>query len=374
MERKKTCRIVNTLVASALLLCVVIAVVLLLCACGVGEGQQVVSEDETSQAMPEDETSQAVPERLEGPLLTIHCADRDIDAYESFLWSTEWQDDGSGISADGLDPESVIREKSHVIPIVRCDGYPFFSCRDDAEVLEKSLQIYADGSMQMISQFADLSGNWLSELKSLGPGKYWCCQEVRVQGQYVAAADKYNSSCYACLFCVEIPDGEPVPEEYLELFGKFPSVPADVLRAESVVVTDQEERIYNKSLLDDFYAKVQQGTPADVMLGLYLAGEEYADKPLLVSLQYDGSKIRKIEDYSRTGFGSGSDYNSDTFSYAMVFDSEHGTILLLSDKRFDDYDAYQTALKAMKEDETERMAWLEYHPEVALIWQEVVPE
>ena len=355
-----------------LLLC---AAALLLCACRAQEDPADPQENlDTSEIVDSQQAAQ--PARIDGPLLTVHGGVQDIDAYESFLWSTEWQDDGSGISADGMDPEDVIRENANRIPVVRCDGYPFFTCREDAEVMGKSLQIYADPSMQPVMENADLGGNWLSELKSRGPGKYWCCQKVRVQGQYVPAANDYNSSCYVCLFCLEIPPAEEevVPEEYLELFGDFPSVPAEELRNEPVVVTDQEARIYNKRFLDDFYAKVQEGTPAEVMLACYPGGEEYADKPVLVSLRYDGSKIRMIEDYSRTGFGSGSDYNSDTFSYAMVFDSGRWEFLLLSDKRFDDYDAYQTALEAMKEDETERMAWLEYHPEVVLYWKKVMPE
>ena len=357
------------------LLMLLCAAALLLCACRAQEAPADPPGSDTPEIVDPQEAAQ--PAGIDGPLLTVHDGVQDIDAYESFLWSTQWQDDGSGISADGMDPESVIREDANRIPVLRYDGLLFFTCREDAEVMEKSLQIYADGSMQMISQFADLNGDWLSELKSRGPGKYWCCQKVRVQGQYVPAANDYNSSCYACLFCLEIPpaEEEAVPEEYLELFGDLPSVPAEELRNEPVVVTDQEARIYNKRLLDDFYAKVQEGTPAEVMLACYPGGEEYADKPVLVSLRYDGSKIRMIEDYSRAGFGSGSDYNSDTFSYAMVFDSGREEFLLLSDKRFDDYDAYQAALEAMKEDETEeRMAWLEYHPEVVLYWKKVMPE
>ena len=374
MKRKKTYRSVNILAALALL-CVVIAVVLLLCACGAGEKPQTAPENELSQAVPEDEMSQAAPERLAGPLLTIHCADRDFDAYESFLWSTQWQDDGSGISADGLDPESVIREDAQKIPVVRYDEHLFFTCREDAEVLEKGLQIYADPSMQMISQFADLSGDWLSELKRLGPGKYWCCQKMRLQGKYVPAAEEYDSSCYACLFCLEIPaeEGEDVPEEFQELFGDFPSVPADVLCAEPIVVTDQEMRLYNKRLWDDFYARAQAGQPADVVLAYYLAGEEYADKPGFVSLQYDGSKFRTIQDFSRTGFGDLS-YYSDVFSYMLEFDTGKEKILMLSDDPNFDYDAYRAEINAVPEDPDALTELPEYHGAIILLWEEVMSE
>ena len=373
MKRKKTYRIVNILAALALL-CVVIAVVLLLCACGAGEKPQTAPENEMSQAVPENEMSQAAPERLAGPLLTIHCADRDFDAYESFLWSTQWQDDGSGISADGLDPEGVIREDAQKIPVVRYDEHLFFTCREDAEVLEKGLQIYADPSMQMISQFADLSGDWLSELKRLGPGKYWCCQKMRLQGKYVPAAEEYDSSCYACLFCLEIPaEEEDVPEEFQELFGEFPSVPADVLCAEPIVVTDQEMRLYNKRLWDDFYAKAQAGQPADVMAALYLAGKEYADKPIFTSLRYDGTEFQMRRDSSRTGFGN-EFYESETYRYLLVFDTERGVSVTLSDELYDDVDAYMEAVEAAREDPASAMAWSEHPPIEILFWEEVMSE
>ncbi len=320
------------------------------------------------------EPTQEAAQPLTGPLLTIQCDDQSIAAYEAFLWSTEWSDDGSGISADGLYAEDVIREDAKKIPVVQYTGDFSETVRADAECTEKSLTVYADPSMQAVVQFADPDGDWIETLRQYGSGRYWCCQQVRLRGEYVPAAKEYNSSCYNCIFCLEIPAvKEAVPEEFQELFGDFPSVPAGELRKEPVVVTDQYARLHNKRLWDDFYTKVQAGQPADVVLAFYLSGKEYADKPVFTSLRYDGSEFHMRRDSSRTGFGS-EFYESETYRYLLVFDTEQRVSVMLSDELYDDADALMEAVEAAREDRVSAMAWLEHPPIEVLFWKKDVLE
>ena len=112
---------------------------------------------------------------------------------------------------------------------------------------------------------------------------------------------------------------------------------------------------------------------SDVVLAYYLAGEEYADKPVFVSLQYDGSKFRTIQDFSRTGFGDLS-YYSDVFSYMLEFDTGKEKILMLSDDPNFDYEAYRAEINAVPEDPDALTALPEYHGAIILLWEKVMPE
>ena len=323
-----------------------------------------------------------LPRPVEGSLVRIQCGSATFGTFESIKQSVEWNEDGTCVTTQGEDAADVIRKNEKVIPGGTADeswdasyfGIEYLN--ENAELVGQGMTVYLEASKNVVFNNVDINGSWVELLRGYGPGRYWCCQEVRVRGEYVPAANDYNTTCWNCIFYLDIPEKvEPVPEEYQELFGDLPSVPADVLRAEPVVVTDQEARIYNKSLLDDFYAKVQQGTPANLMLALYLAGEEYADKPVFISLRYDGSKIRSISDFSRTGLGDTS-YNSDVFSYMMEFDTGKEKLLLLSDKLFEDYDDYQAMIESAREEENReaRLALSDYHMEYVLFWKKVMPE
>ena len=323
-----------------------------------------------------------LPRPVEGSLVRIQCGSATFGTFESIKQSVEWNEDGTCVTTQGEDAADVIRKNEKVIPGGTADeswdasyfGIEYLN--ENTELVGQGMTVYLEASKNVVFNNVDINGSWVELLRGYGPGRYWCCQEVRVRGEYVPAANDYNTTCWNCIFYLDIPEKvEPVPEEYQELFGDLPSVPADVLRAEPVVVTDQEARIYNKSLLDDFYAKVQQGTPANLMLALYLAGEEYADKPVFISLRYDGSKIRSISDFSRTGLGDTS-YNSDVFSYMMEFDTGKEKLLLLSDKLFEDYDDYQAMIESAREEENRetRLALSDYHMEYVLFWKKVMPE
>ena len=326
-----------------------------------------------------EKAPEELPKPVQGSLLRIQCGGTEFGAFESIKESVEWNEDGTCVTTQGEDAADVIRKNKDVIPGGVDDG-SYFGIElpeENAELVEDGLTVYWEATVNPIFNYADINGeNWLGEVRYHGPGRYWCCQEVLVRGDYVPAAEENNTTCYNCIFYLDIPaEEEPVPEEYLELFGDLPSVPAKQLRNEPIVVADQKMRLYNKSLLDDFSAKVQQGTPADVMTAFYLAGEEYADKPVFISLQYDGSKIRRIQDFSRAEL-DGWSYASDVFSYMMEFDTGEGNILLLSDKLFDDYDAYKAVLEAAREEENveARVALSDYHMAYVLFWKKVMPE
>lgn len=319
-----------------------------------------------------EKAPEELPKPVQGSLLRIQCGGTEFGAFESLGASTEWNEDGTSVTAQGEDVADVIRKNKDVIPGGVDDG-SYFGIElpeENVELVEDGLTVYWEATVNPIFNYADINGvNWRGELRYHGPGKYWCCQEVLVRGDYVPAAEDYNTTTYNCIFYLEIPEEEEtVPEEFQELFGDFPSVPAGELRKEPVVVTDQYARLHNKRLWDEFYAKVHSGQPADVVLAFYLSGKEYADKPVFTSLRYDGTEFHMLRDSSRTGFGS-EFYESETYRYLLVFDTERGVSVLLSDELYDDADALMEAVEAAREDPVNAMAWTEHPPIEVLYWK-----
>lgn len=141
------------------------------------------------------------PQATSGPILRVRSGVQQVRAYEFFRWSEEWNADGTGVFADGPDTMDIIREYADIIPVLTWGGDLEMRTWDSAELSEGGFRVY---DVDTLEQLVLPEDDWLS---ALAPGKYWCCQEVRLRGAYVQDAKRYDMSCYDCVFCLEIPDG-----------------------------------------------------------------------------------------------------------------------------------------------------------------------
>ena len=339
-----------------------------------------------------ENAAQELPQPIQGSLLQITCVNQ-FGTFESLCSSTEWNDDGTYVSSEGEDAADVIRNNKDLIPggvdeaySDDCSDFYVELTNENAELVEDGLTVYWEASVNPVFNYADITEeSWRKSLRSHGPGRYWCCQEVLVRGEYVPGANEYNTTRYYCIFYLDVLD-EPDTEskEYLELFGDYPSVQAKELSTEPVVVVDEKMRIYNKSLLNDFCTKVQAGTPADVMLAFYVSDKEY----VLEYLRYDGSQILLKQDFSRDGTASTTPYQSSIYSYALMLKDGKKEVLLLSDEYYEDYEAYEAAYqtayeqkKAFDKSGSEDVAdapawfsWIQHSHDIILYWQKTMPE
>ena len=147
------------------------------------------------------------PQATSGPILRVRSGAQWVSTFENFSWSEQWNEDGTGLSADGLDIRDRIRENADVIPVLTWGGDLEMLCWDNAELPESSFLAFDYETLEQLIPFDGYDGNWINALQRRGPGKYWCCQEVHLRGAYVQGAKHYNMSGYDCVFCLEIPEG-----------------------------------------------------------------------------------------------------------------------------------------------------------------------
>ena len=304
------------------------------------------------------------PQAASGPVLRVRSGAQWVSAFEILRWSEEWNEDGTGLSADGPDVRDVIRENADVIPVLTWGGDLVMSHWDSAELPEEGgFRIYDAETMEQIVPFEGFDGDLFGFLQSRGSGKYWYCQEVRLRGKYIQAAKQYNTTCYDCVFGLVIPAQQEsaagVPNDILATLRAIPrEIDPEAMSSYSVVVTDPEMRIYNMALWNSFYSCVQMEMPADIAIALYVNDRDTG----LYYIRYDGSRFLLVQDNTRlpaTNVGS-PDYDTDVYANLQVLPREGHQIALLSDRLYASYEEYRESLSVE----------LEHWPQAVMMWKE----
>ena len=302
------------------------------------------------------------PQAASGPVLRVRSGAQRVSAFEILRWSEEWNEDGTGLSADGPDVRDVIRENADAIPVLTWGGDLVMSHWDSAELPEEGgFRIFDAETMEQIVPFDGFDGDLFGLLQSRGAGRYWWCQEVRLRGKYIQTVKQYNTTCYDCVFGLEIPAQKEavvgVPEDILAALRAIPrEADAERMADYAVVVTDPNMRIYNMALWNSFYSCVQLGTPADIVIALYTNEQD----SVLYFIRFDGEKYLLVKDYTRVATADPPSYETDAFANLQVLSWEDHQLAVLSDEPYADYEAYREAFSAMPE-----------HPAVVvMLWKE----
>ena len=306
------------------------------------------------------------PQAVSGPVLRVRSGAQRVSAFEILRWSEEWNEDGTGLSADGPDVRDVIRENADAIPVLTWGGDLVMSHWDSAELPEEGgFRIFDAETMEQIVPFDGFDGDLFGFLQSRGAGRYWWCQEVRLRGKYIQAAKHYNTTCYDCVFCLKIPTlpeaVEGIPDDILKaLYAPPLGTDPEIMVTYPIVVTDPQMRVYNMDFWEEFYAKVQAGEPADVTIALYVSDYE----SVLYHIRYDGDKFLLFRDNSRITMTQSPDYETDAFASLQVLSWEDHQLAVLSDRPFSGYKEYYESMYT----ETE-------HPAVVvMLWKDVATQ
>ena len=289
------------------------------------------------------------------PLLTVRSGGQSVDAFPI----TRWSENGN-LSADGVPLEYAVPDHGMDIPTLIYDGVISVTARPDAELDEKEVLVFTEA---MKPVFTAVERVGLDGLLSLEPGTYYCALPVTCR-------DEDGASCDDCVFRLVIPepsDDSGVPADIRAFLDavpdaepEIPTAYPDTLAEHQFVVTDPEWRIYNKAVWDDFYASVQAGTPADVVLAVF----ENESDMMVYYLRYDRNRILMVRDSSRHSFFPQSDYFCNTYSYVQELDWNDLQSVILSDEPYADYQEYVDSLHQVPEKV----------PYLAMVWRTVATQ
>lgn len=143
----------------------------------------------------------AEPEVQEDPVsLWIETNGETVIPYKHCVWSESYEEDGGGLSADGVPFLDDLANNPHFMKTM-----PTVSYTDDLEVFlgenvtTSGFRVYDMDHVQILDEIN------LSTLKELPAGKYIVEISIKVRGDYVEAADSYNASGYDCIFLLTMP-------------------------------------------------------------------------------------------------------------------------------------------------------------------------
>lgn len=145
---------------------------------------------------PEPSTSD--PEIQKNPAsLWIECNGETVIPYEHFVWSDSYDEDGSGLCADG-EPAS-LDDQSFM------DSLPGVSYTGDFEIFLDENVSSSGFTVYDMDHSEVLRGSKFSSLNELPAGEYIVEISIMVRGDYVESVDRYNASGYECWFRLSVP-------------------------------------------------------------------------------------------------------------------------------------------------------------------------
>ena len=109
-----------------------------------------------------------------------------------FLWDESYEEDGSGLCADG---EPVSADDRGFV-----DSLPGVSYTDEFEVCLGENVTSSGFTVYDMDLSEILNGSKLSSLKELPAGEYIVEVSIKIRGDYVESVDRYNTSGYECWF------------------------------------------------------------------------------------------------------------------------------------------------------------------------------
>ena len=184
------------------LLVFVLTICLLLCltACA----QPPVPESVPAEPPTPEEEIQVTPEEKisENPgHLWLESNGEVFLPYDHWVWSDSYEEDGSGLCADG-EPISTENYRDFVNFVDELPGVTYaddFEIFLDRDVTSRGFTVYGMNYSEVTR------GSDLSKLAQLPAGEYIVEISIMIQGDYVEAADAYNTSGYECWFRLTIP-------------------------------------------------------------------------------------------------------------------------------------------------------------------------
>lgn len=121
--------------------------------------------------------------------------------YDHWVWSDSYEEDGSGLCADGepISTENYRDFVNFVADLPRVTYTDDFEIFLDENVTSNGFTVYGMNYSEL------MRGSKFSKLQELSAGEYIVEISIKTRGDYVEAADKYNSSGYECWFRLTIP-------------------------------------------------------------------------------------------------------------------------------------------------------------------------
>ena len=137
---------------------------------------------------PEEEIQEIPPEESsEAPgHLWIETNGEVFLPYEHWVWGDSYEEDGTMLCADG--------------DTISTENYRDFENFLDENVTGSTFTVYGMNHSEITQ------GSNVSKLQELPAGEYVVKIPIKVRGDYVEAADDYNSSGYECWFRLTVPE------------------------------------------------------------------------------------------------------------------------------------------------------------------------
>ena len=123
------------------------------------------------------------------PLIVEYSGGEAVEPYEKFRWSQSWTNNG-WLAADSVYMIGELEELSKSFPSITYSDD--FEIRCGSKVTATGLRVF-DSALESIRTNATESF-----LDTLSPGTYYILINVRVQGNYIAAAKDYEYSGFDC--------------------------------------------------------------------------------------------------------------------------------------------------------------------------------
>ena len=185
------------------LLVLVLAVCLLLCLTACAQPSvpapvpaEPLTPEEEMQEPPEEEISKNPGH------LWIETNGEVFLPYDHWVWSDSYEEDGSGLCADG-EPISTENYRDFVNFV---DDLPVITYANDFEIFLDENVTGSTFTVYGMNHSEITQGSNVSKLQELPAGEYVVKIPIKVRGDYVEAADDYNSSGYECWFRLTVPE------------------------------------------------------------------------------------------------------------------------------------------------------------------------
>ncbi len=254
----------------------------------------------------DDSTDDHKSDAEETPLVMIRSAGRLAEPYWNFVWSQSYSG-GKEMAADGMGIDFCFNDVKNEIPKMIYGEDFEIVCDEKVKLGEISLRN---------GYFAEINDSIaLKDLKLLSDGLYYLVFRAVVQGEYVEAKSKYNTSGYECVCKLIIGEDVYTDEDFF------------VPPIETETETETEFKL-TKGMLSDFFDIGEYDGIAFDILDFYSMKEsdtEISGQTLLddkevyiyknsrdgktVEATYDKISLERAEELLYYGFVYGSIYN-----------------------------------------------------------------
>lgn len=136
-----------------------------------------------------------------------------------------------------------------------------------------------------------------------------------------------------------------LPANVVDMLAAYPSGYHETCNRTDLVVMDQGGSVINDNLWNDFYAKVQSGEPAEIVIAYFTTEGD----PILNYVSFDGAAFFYVSDNSRDMYGAEPHYESQTFTCLQSFMNGRSEMFVLSNVTLEDLEAYEEYCQSQPE-------------------------